>query len=236
MQPDSTGESPDARSMQEPVDGPEADREPDKAKSPEPAAQQQPDKAPETTQAPQALTEDEAETAEKNELKDMPVDFSTKLGLGFTGGTTSGIGFAFRKHFQNRFGMHIGAFFLAGKDDEEAATQDSWLWADVGGQLMYTLHRHQEQYFRLYVLAGGDVIVYGTTEPEESVEPTRTSSATAEEDWRYDNTYIVGAGLGFEFLFFKHVAFALELPLSVQISGGGFEMFPIPNGSLIYFF
>ncbi len=160
---------------------------------------------------------------------ETPVDYSTKSGLGFTGGPTTGIGFAYRKHFPFRMGIHAGGFFLAGSDegdedeDEEGNPEEphSWIWANVGAEFLYTIHRHKEKYFRFYVLAGCEVIIEG-----EDYE---------KKEWKYDKTYIVGAGLGIEFLIREHVGIALELPFSVQIHEDGFDMLPFPNVSLVYF-
>jgi hypothetical protein len=65
---------------------------------------------------------------------------------------------------------------------------------------------------------------------------TPAADTTVTSHWEFNNLFFVGAGIGLEFLFFQHVALAIELPLSVQFSGNGFNMWPIPNGSLIYFF
>jgi hypothetical protein len=46
-----------------------------------------------------------------------------------------------------------------------------------------------------------------------------------------------GAGIGFEFTMGKHVGLALELPVTLMLNGGDdFAIYPIPNGSLIFYF
>lgn len=180
--------------------------------------------------------------------------YGTRLGMGFTGGATSGIGFAFRKHLPNRFGFHFGAFILGGKEGEndEGYTggnfamdtmmqEESWLWANIGGELLYTLHRQRDGYFRFYLLAGGQVIFNGNSYYDvitdyDPVTGNYTTTKSEDSKWQWENTYMVGAGLGMEFLILKHVGFSIELPLSVMFRNGGFDMFPIGNGSLIYFF
>ena len=180
--------------------------------------------------------------------------YGTKLGMGFTGGATTGIGFAFRKHLPNRFGFHFGAFILGGKEgenDEEdmrgrypldtMMQEESWMWANIGGELLYTLHRQRDGYFRFYLLAGGEVIFNGNSSYEviTDYDPGTgnwTETKSEETKWYWDNTYMVGAGLGMEFLILKHVGFSIELPLSVMFHGGGFDMYPIGNTSLVYFF
>ncbi len=161
--------------------------------------------------------------------------YGTKSALGFTGGTTSGIGFAYRKHFNNRWGVHAGFFVMGGSEEADSidlSAAHSWIWGNVGAQAMYTIHRHPQKYFRFYALAGGEVIVLG----DDLVESTGPATWSTQGDWDYEKTFIVGAGLGFEFLFFSHVALAIELPLSAQFTEHGFGIWPIPNGSLLYFF
>ena len=188
-----------------------------------------------------ALNTDDAQTKQRS--SETATNYGTRLGMGFTGGSTSGIGFAFRKHFPNRLGFHFGAFVLGGKDEEndEWDDQESWFWSNIGGQLLYTLHRQKNGYFRFYLLAGGEMIHHGESLYSDSsyydpVTGNFINDISEEAEWNWDNTYIVGAGLGMEFLILRHVGFAIELPLSVMFNEGGFEMLPIGNVSLVYFF
>jgi len=162
------------------------------------------------------------------------VDYSTPPGLGFCGGATSGIGFAFRQHFASRWGVNVGAFGIGGSNRAQYDSS-SWVWLNLGAQGMYTIHRHPAGYFRFYALAGGEALISGRNRTE-TYNPQTGMYATTKQ-WNFkDNLYLVGAGLGIEFLFAKHIGLAIELPLSVQIRESGFNMWPIPNGALIYFF
>ena len=45
-----------------------------------------------------------------------------------------------------------------------------------------------------------------------------------------------GPGVGFEFRLIENFAFAIDVPLAVIFADGGFEgIYPIPNGSLVYY-
>jgi hypothetical protein len=188
--------------------------------------------------AAMAFGQDES-TAEKPEAQ--TVDYSTRSGFGFCGGATSGIGFAYRRHFQSRWGVHIGAFGLGGSEKNAYYYGDgkehtrSWTWLDIGAQAMYTLHRHPSKYFRFYALAGGEALLYGET-PVDVYNPSSGTSTVNEGEWDLQPTYLVGAGFGFEFLFARHIGLSLELPLSALINESGFNMYPIGNMALIYFF
>lgn len=184
------------------------------------------------------------DSKETNQISsESATKYGTKLGMGFTGGATSGIGFAFRKHLPNRFGFHFGGFVLGGKDaeDEEWDYQESWLWTNIGGELLYTIHRQRNGYFRFYLLAGSQAILHGEstywdTTYYDAMSGKIINEKSEEAKWNWDNTYIIGTGLGMEFLILKHVGFAIELPLSIHFYNGGFRMLPIGNGSLVYFF
>ncbi len=157
------------------------------------------------------------------------VSYESPHGLGFSAGMTTGIGFAYRKHFENRYGVHIGLMGLGSRDESQ-----STYWGNVGGQLMYTFHRVEKKFFRFYGLAGGSVIFWGNNyyypnRPDYSPNPERR--------WDHSRLIILGAGIGMEFTIVQRIGFSLELPLSTVIDeGGGFAVQPIPNASLVYFF
>jgi hypothetical protein len=167
----------------------------------------------------------------QNQTASDDVDYSTSLGLGFSAGTTTGIGFACRKHFNNRFGFHIGTIALGGNDDSDMY-EDEWFWINVGGQIMYSMHRSANKGFRFFFLGGAQIIIDADKDSEYNWETEETS----DPEWSVDNTYIIGAGLGIEFMLHENVGFSFELPLSAQFRNDGFGMYPIPNASLIYFF
>lgn len=186
---------------------------------------------------------------EEKPLK-VQTNYESKLGLGFTGGGTSGIGFAIRKHFKNRLGFHCGAFILGGSEEEPeeewndngywAQDDIAWLWANIGTQVMYTLHRHKKEVFRFYTFVGAQVIFdYGKHRVYKEVivsDYHTTYEKTDKVVWSNDNMYFIGAGLGLEFLIVKHFGISVECPVTTIITDNGFNILPVGNGSLIYYF
>lgn len=200
-----------------------------------------------------SVISDEIDIAKsKSESVKSQIEYGTKIGLGFTGGITSGIGFAVRKHFSNRLGFQVGAFVLGGSEDGvemyygedyegvKDVSEETWIWANVGGELLYTIHRHKKGFLRLYALAGGQIMFDGTEfieiKEKEVVNYNSEYDKVGSGWWEWNNLYVVGAGLGIEFLILKHLAITIELPLSIMFDESGFNMLPIGNSSLIYFF
>lgn len=149
--------------------------------------------------------------------------YRSPIGLGISGGPVGGIGFAYRKHFENQFGLHGAMFGLGAK-----GSTYSWAWLNAGAQGMYTLHQTDERRFRLYVLAGVGVFADGDEGSYWEESP--------DDDFTWDITTTVGAGLGMEFLLGETVAISLDSPLSAFIhEDGDFEMYPIPGLSIVYY-
>lgn len=72
-------------------------------------------------------------------------------------------------------------------------------------------------------------------------EKSYYSSEKYEVKWRNDFYLNIGAGIGMEFHFTKHIGLAIEAPLSATfgVSKNGFKFihaWPIPNIALTYYF
>ncbi len=161
-----------------------------------------------------------------------PTSYGGKIGIGFSAGPTSGMGFAFRKHFENRLGMNIAAIVLGGKDE-----YSTWVWANLGGQVMYTIHQNQKKVFRLYSLLGASMLIQGDNNNYYGYEyyyPDTTYHAP-DNSFKYDNIYTIGAGLGMEFVIAQRISISLDVPLSVSMRKAGFNIWPIPNVALVYY-
>ncbi|MGM0461700.1 MAG: hypothetical protein ACQEQ4_04690 [Fibrobacterota bacterium] len=146
--------------------------------------------------------------------------YESPVGIGISGGPIGGVGFAYRKHFENRFGLHGAGLVLGGKSNWR-----SWAWVNAGVQGMYTIHQNQERFFRLYVLSGVGLFADGDD-----------GWNADEEEFNWYITTNVGAGLGMEFLIRETVAISLDSPVTAFIrESGNFEVIPVPGISIVYY-
>jgi len=172
-------------------------------------------------------------TAQSQLNDDQSRNVNENFGIGLSAGSTTGTGFAIRKHYKNRLGFHLGGLVIGGVDGD-----DKWIWANIGGQLMYTLHQSSD-FFRLYTLSGatwytsGDNYDYGYYCYDYDYDCTEDYERDLKIE--YQSLSVVGAGIGMELVISKRVAFIFDLPLSAWIYRNGFNVFPTPNLALIYY-
>jgi hypothetical protein len=192
--------------------------------------------------------------------EDTPV-FGTENGIGFAAGAQAGVGIAYRRHLEDRWGIQIVGIGFSGNGNSAAA--------DLGVTVMHTLSK--TQYTRFYALAGASIFYQGSQnyyyapmpmaaaqapakcsiEPGTSAEgaslpispcdtvmyPTPTPQAM----WNQNVTLNFGIGIGMEFTIAKNLGLAFELPITVMYTanqyGTSFNgIYPIPNAALIYYF
>ncbi|MEK7691926.1 MAG: hypothetical protein AAB425_13005 [Bdellovibrionota bacterium] len=164
--------------------------------------------------------------------------YETTSGLGFAAGLQSAIGLAYRKHFENKWGIQVAAGGFGNADRVDV---------NIGATVMRTLHK--AQVVRFYALAGASAFYEGysnwVAEAPCTVPEGEKDSCTREEavtEWASSAMINVGLGLGIEFRLFKRVGLAFELPFTATFAiagseGSGFQsLYMIPNGSLIYYF
>ncbi|HPG38403.1 MAG TPA: outer membrane beta-barrel protein [bacterium] len=182
--------------------------------------------------------------------------------LGFFGGMISGSGFSYRQ-MQDNWGWQINFGVLSFKNDDEFSEgysytvyDGSWMpdpnmisteyrsgretWANVGITLFKPLHRSGKSLF--YVMAG----VSNYYSDQEEYEQDYKYSPVDEDTYHYgphgekrvtndkENTFHVGAGLGFEYRLTDNIRLSLEWPLSYG-SDGNINMY-IPQGGVHYYF
>ena len=158
-------------------------------------------------------------------------------GLGFSAGLLSGIGIAYRRHFANKWGVQVAGIAFGDR---------SSLLGSLGVNLMRTLSMTQK--VRFYAVFGASafysgsqgydyssipVDCYSSSDPK-ACEPTSTG-------WVNAGSLNFGAGLGMEFTLTRNLGLAVELPVTVMldINNDGLtfgRVYPIPTGSLIYYF
>ncbi len=169
-------------------------------------------------------------SAISSEKVDYTPAYESKWGIGFSGGSTSGIGFAFRKHFSNRLGVNVGLLPLGGKSD-----YSKWIWVNLGGQAMYTLHQAEGDFFRLYGLVGGSLFISGSDREECTYSENGDFTCERPDNLNYYNVGIIGAGIGMEFVIIKRIAIGFDVPLSASFTPESVGVYPIPNLSLVYY-
>ncbi|MGM0442933.1 MAG: hypothetical protein ACQEQV_01950 [Fibrobacterota bacterium] len=151
--------------------------------------------------------------------------YETSSGIGIAGGAIGGIGFAYRKYFQNRFGLQAAALGLGSKDGDYSSA-----WLNAGAQGMYTLHKNDEGFFRLYLLGGVGLYADGYK------GSYWYSDDSNDDEFYWDITTTLGAGLGMEFVIRETVAITVDSPLSAFFrDSGGFDILPVPGLSIVYY-
>lgn len=162
--------------------------------------------------------------------------FSQK-GLGFTAGALSGIGLAYRQHFQNRWGFQIGG----------------GAWGDQGGFEYHTGLEALRTFDRTKITrfyGQGGVGVEGSREGYEGFwYDTTHIPQYYSTQWNSTVLYL-GIGIGMEIGEpIKGIGAALEFPFlykrewfqsweneKLVDKGSGWEVIPIPSASVVYYF
>lgn len=158
--------------------------------------------------------------------------YATGWGIGVSAGTTSAIGLSTRKHFANRWGVHLGGIYIF---------HDNLHFATVGAQALYTLARGRKT--RLYGLLGTQFLLQHDVNqgPQNDLPGPQpdTSSNTR-------STLFVGPGLGLEIHFTRHFGWALEVPATVVFAldgdedrlpfGGPVNLIPAANTAFTFYF
>jgi hypothetical protein len=163
------------------------------------------------------------------------------FGLGFAGGATSGLGFAYRHHFKNGWGFHTAGIGFGQRD---------FVFLNLGANGMVTFAR--AWLVRFYGVFGAMGVYsldrqYDWSDCERAVAvPENGEPVDCQEKdlgLKSEFLFIPGAGVGMEFHFTDHIGFSLELPVSIWLPfdenglvGEGFQILPVPNASLIYYF
>lgn len=147
----------------------------------------------------------------------------TGWGIGATAGTTSAIGLSMRRHFDNRFGVHLGGIYIYTGDVH---------WGSFGAQALYTLARGRKT--RLYGLLGSQILLR-----HDKQDPQGPGSRTS-------TTLFAGPGLGVEIHFTKHFGWSIEVPASVAFAldgkkdrlpfGGVVNLIPAANTAFTFYF
>jgi len=165
---------------------------------------------------------------------------SSGHGLGFTAGLASGLGFAYRKHFENRFGIQLGGIAWGDKNSS---------FTSLGIELIRTLSRTEKM--RFYAVAASSVFInnrlnydYSPCYPANPVrEPIPVQPiCDPSETHNRTGTLNFGAGIGIEFNPSQHVGISFELPLTVMLDlekQNRYKrkgVYPVPSVSLVYYF
>lgn len=172
----------------------------------------------------------------------VKLEESKRGGLGFTAGLISGLGFAYRKHFENSFGIQVGGI---GWGDQNSS------FTSVGAEIIKTISRSEK--VRFYALGGTSIFRRNQKDYQDYstcyAAPGDPRSPTPPPDVcipvtgdRTTGTLNFGAGLGFEFTPSKHIGISLELPVTLMLDLEKTKRFkrqgiyPIPSISLVYYF
>ena len=175
--------------------------------------------------------------AELIKVEDSP-HYSSGPSLGFTVGGTSSVGVAYRRHFENQWGVQVGGIAFGDSNS---------LFASLGSMLMRTISK--TQWTRFYALAGVSAFYRGA----QAVAPIEPSCANPSDKttcnipstpgtiWTNSTLLNFGVGVGMEFLLRENLGLALELPLTLMLDVNSDAVkfsgvYPIPNASLLYYF
>ncbi len=155
-------------------------------------------------------------------------------GVGFTAGLVSGLGFGYRKHFENRFGVQIGGVGWGSRTES---------FVSLGVEALRTLSRSDS--VRFYGLAGASVFRNNRQEYDYSacyLAGPPVANCSVESQRITTGSLNFGVGIGMEFMPGRHVSVSVELPLSLMLDlekASRFDrqgIYPIPSVSLIYYF
>ena len=161
---------------------------------------------------------------------------SGRHGIGFSAGLLSGLGFAYRRHFANDFGLHIGGVAWGNKTDS---------FTSLGVEVLRTFSRSDK--VRFYGLAGAALFRNDEEFDDFSgcypVPPPTSGGVSCPVTRRQvSGSLSFGAGIGMEFTPGRHIGVSLEVPVSVLLDLEESERFsrkgiyPIPSIAIIYYF
>lgn len=165
------------------------------------------------------------------------VEADSGNGLGFTAGLLSGVGLAYRRHFANKWGVQVGGIAFGDK---------SSLLLSLGVNVMRTLSMTQK--IRFYAVFGASTFYSGSQGYDYAAVPVDCYSSAdpkacdpRETGWQNSASLNFGAGIGMEFMLAKNLGLALELPVTVMLDITDTSLvfgrvYPIPTGSLVYYF
>jgi hypothetical protein len=168
-----------------------------------------------------------SESASPAAVKDFDVprvSYATKLGIGVVAGSTSGVGFTLRRHFDSRFGVAGGGLIFVGGDHR---------WWNIGVEGMYSILRGRRA--RFYGLFGAAM--------HTNVDSYDRDFSGKSDIYR-KMVAILGPGLGVEVHGGRHFGWHIELPISMWINlndaslpfGGDFNILPVPNTGFTFYF
>jgi hypothetical protein len=164
--------------------------------------------------------------------------FSSGHGIGFTAGLASGVGFAYRRHLENKLGVQVGG--IAWGDQSSSM-------GNVGVELIRTLSLKNN--IRFYALAASSVFY----RKSESYDWSKCLPATPDgrppaqdctgvPSIRTTGTLNFGVGIGMEFHLKNNLGLTMELPLTVMLDIEKQNrwkpkgVYPVPSISLVYYF
>ena len=173
------------------------------------------------------------------ETPENPSSFDKKNGVGFSAGAITGVGFAYRRHLTEKWGMQVAGIFFG---------DGGFIFANLGVTAMRTLH--QTQKVRFYVVSGLSAFYNGSHESDWEYcdnqgfgEDWNAYDQCMDDntDWNNGVAINFGIGIGIEFLVAKNVGLSFELPLTIMmfVDEDGVDdvnVLPIPSASLIYYF
>ncbi|MCH7761026.1 hypothetical protein IIA15_06460 [candidate division TA06 bacterium] len=164
----------------------------------------------------------------------------SQKGLGLTAGALSGIGLAYRQHFENRWGFQIGGGIWGNNRD---------LDFNMGLVALRTFDRSKSS--RFYGMGG--VAYHGSREKHQTIVYEFVDSTytylTTQNFLNHLNTLFLGVGIGMEIgQPVKGISGSFELPFVFQREFNKFwrddeistwsdwKIVPIPSVNLIYYF
>lgn len=188
-----------------------------------------------TVTMPQQALAEEAQA-----MPEAPALELGRNGVGFAGGGTSGIGFAWRNVHPSGYGFQLGGSVWVPSFEPPSGF---WSFGLQGIKVI-----DQTEWWRLYAIAGVQTIgqqrtIYDPMPPAmddqgNPVNPSEPPKSTPRSS--FDSTLNVGGGIGLEFGWAPGVTLAIELPIVIGYRFGerpGLAHFmPIPNVLLLYNF
>jgi len=175
---------------------------------------------------------------EKAKQRKHDAAFGTGNGYGFAAGLASGVGLAYRHHFENKWGVQIAGIGYGNPNH---------LFGDAGFEVIRTLHLAEK--VRFYALAATSVFYsnnyqqdYSTCTPQPGSKTDPTQPCNPPLEWRRTGNLNFATGIGMEYHVTKNLGISFDVPLSVQIdiSNQSQRKFQgitwIPSASLIYYF
>ncbi len=185
-----------------------------------------------------------SEMAAKSDETPSSPAMGTGAGLGFAAGVESGVGIAYRRHFENKWGMQLAGIAFGSSNSVNA---------NFGATILRTLAK--TQIVRFYALAGVSAFYSGSSYSDYAVcapavdangNPIKDPNGCANgqpisSTWTNNWMLNFGMGIGIEFTIAKTIGLAIELPVTVsfQTEQGNLKfnyVYPIPSAALIYYF